>query len=378
MKIKQNRYLSDAVEFIGGQTVNIIGIITFIVPTIFFTVFYYKANINLRAVDLLIILAVITISILMVLFRYGLKVDTRSGEMIKWWGTFFIPLSSRKITLSKDNIIKIAKILHQTKNGSYYTYPVTIEVGESIKLGEKCEHSESRNFAETCAKIFEINILDATSEVEILRKFDEIDMSIRERAEKNEENNYMEDITEIPDSLKGSTSLHSNGTLHIKLENIAFNKVSKIVFILLGIIPVIMGLIFILPLILGSNKNDFIPQLFVFVIVLSICISLFLVRKKIISKFHGVTEIYSSKYSFSICYGPTKLEWASDEIEEFFLNIKNEIPSQMESFLKMFGKSCSNIVLRSDRKCISFGNNFTNEELEWIYKTLYIILTVRD
>ena len=317
------------------------------------------------------------LSILFMFGRGGLKIDTSFGEVNKWWGFVFLPLYSSKRNVSDFTHIQITKQAHRSKNGTHYTFPVSTvpESGKEYILNNQGVILKSRTFAETCAKAMKLSLIDKSGPVEVTRKYDELDMSIREQALKTEVIPTIEDAGEMPASLKTFGGIKNNNLL-LEMPPGGLGRIlQKLLFLPVFIAFVVLA--FFLPHIFSGTESRM--PLFIFFIVIAFFVIplpfILIAMSKKFACFGDVTQIYASRNKFEIRYGKRKMEWDAADIEELLLLPCEELPGNMPEFAKAFATQFNGgITVRSDKLYATFAQRFNPAEQEWIYKTLYAVL----
>jgi hypothetical protein len=320
---------------------------------------------------------ILFLSIVFMFGRGGVKIDTSFGEVNKWWGFVFLPLYSSKRNVSDFMHIQITKQAHHSKNGTHYTYPVSMlpESGKEYIINNQGVILKARTFAETSAKAMKLSLIDNSGPVEVERNYDELDMSIREQAAQKGEMQTIEDAGEMPVSLKTFGGI-KNGNLLLEMPPGGLGRILKKLLFLPIFIAFVMLAFFLTHIFSGTEGR--IP-LFVFFIVIAFVILplpfVVIAMSKKFACFGDVTQIYASRNKFEICYGKRKMEWNAADIEELLLLPCTELPENIPEFAKAFAQTFNGgITVRSDKLYATFAQRFNESEQEWIYKILYAIL----
>jgi multisubunit Na+/H+ antiporter MnhG subunit len=111
----------------------------------------------------------------------GFKADLHSRTVATWWGILGL---RREKTLDLDsfNAVSVVQEIRRSSKNNYTTYPVSLlGEGTKLKVAEHVDSDSARRLAEVVAKFVDLNLVDRTAGVEIVREPGSIDESLRER-----------------------------------------------------------------------------------------------------------------------------------------------------------------------------------------------------
>ena len=317
----------------------------------------------------------ILVAIAVAFLRKGLKIDTSSGEMTKWFGFSEFIFHKSMDHLKNYAYVRISRQEHRTKNGVYYSYPISLapEKGKGFQLENFNDPLKSRLFAENSAALLKISLLDASEQIQTIRSPDELNMSVRKRAEKHGDVPKINELGEIPSPISGFVSL-KNRHLEIKMpEN--FRAKFK-AFILIAVLAVGFTMSGIMVFIITSSifRKSYLPLIFLLAEIPAFILIALVIFKKSLPE--DVTMIYASPERLDLHYGNKKVEINADEIEEILLLpppvMKTPVPEYFKNFIPE--NRLGGILLRTDKANVRFGGRFGNSESKWIYSALYAIL----
>lgn len=320
------------------------------------------------------------LGLVLIFGRKGIKVDLTFGEVSIWWGMAFLPLRSIKRLLTDFSHIEMRILVHHSKNRTYHTYPVCLcpESGKEYKLTNPKDILLSRNFAEKSAKLLQISLIDKSGTVVIERKYDELDLSIREQAEKKNEIPHLADIGEIPDSLKEFGGI-TDGNLLLEMPPSKLGQILKKLLIIPFLLAVVLFPVLCFFMKPGQDGGG--PWAFFYIVIAFFIIPLpivFFVLRGKLRRFGDITKIYARKDYLEICYGEKVMAWEAADIEEMILLPRGEMPDGMPDFLKNLPiPGNGGITVRSDKLYATFGFRLNTQEQEWVFKVLYAILAGR-
>lgn len=160
----------------------------------------------------------VLMAIAVAFLRKGLKIDTSSGEMTKWFGFSGFIFHKSLDHLKNYSYVKISRKEHRRKNGVYYSFPISIapEKGRGLALEDFNDPLHSRLFAENSALLLKMPLLDASEQVHTIRPPDELNMSLRKQAEKHCNAPKIEELGDAPAAISGFASI-ANRHLEIKM-----------------------------------------------------------------------------------------------------------------------------------------------------------------
>lgn len=377
MKIKKSSY-HNSIEFVGGGGLStVLGLCLMGVGVTLYTLLFTRkemmesfATFTYTGGTFLFLLG-----LLIGFCRHGVRVNRRLDELERWWGFLFIPLKTKKIKRSLFSCIKLVKHVHRSKNGTTFTYPVELYSEQTACIVLFCcgDPLKSRQFAETAAKGLELPLREEYDGIKTERNHDELDLSIRQLAEKNQESYTIEDAGTIPEKLAAHCEVRPN-FLALEFPEKP-NPLLKIFFFLplLFILPAFpLFFIFFTRLHKQAIPGPFFVFIGIFFLTMPL-LAVFTLRNRI-KKLTGPEKIAATADQLILFYAGRQQSWAADDIEELILAPK---PKRTSNPLAMLANLSTGggILVRSDTCYATFSQQLSEAEQAWLYKVLYAILT---
>lgn len=299
-----------------------------------------------------------TIGAALVFGRRGVIVDRRRKEVRTWWG-LLVALGGTERQLEEFTGVRLTREVRRSDKSSYTVYPVRLGGGgKPVSLGEPRDATAARKLGEELAKFVGLPLEDATSGSVVRREAGHLDESVRDRARRT---GRKLEIPPPPPGMKTQVSFQGDATV-LEIPPAGFHPAYLVIFAVVLIFPAIIGGFMIHP-ILGEKSED--PFRWVFVGFLS----LFALVPVLI--FAGVV-LRAAKRRTKVTVSPgevtvetsgigltLKVTLPADEIEELLVR---DLPPQMAKFAAM-KRGAGGIVLRTDRKGVSFGAHLSGDEL---------------
>jgi hypothetical protein len=324
--------------------------------------------------------------------RSGTTLDRRRQSLVKWWGMLGLTRRSEYF-LPDFSEVALRKEVRSGNKSSYTVYPVCLRNEarqESVTLEEPRDYGKARDLAERVAKLVEKPLADSSSGATVVRQPDGLDRSLREEARLSGEKVEVPDLPpemrsnvfvdgsrvsiEIPATgIRGAHKLMLGGLFGFLLFEVLFlfpiraqsdsmSSVDLPVFLLFA------GMMFIVPVvacgrfILSSARKR-----------ISVEASPAGLRVEERAPLHSkVTEIPGAELEE---FGYADVETELSRMREGRATAgvplgtrgakQVEIPPVMQSLLRSLGRG-GKITARSDRESVSFGNELSSAEAEYL------------
>ena len=314
--------------------------------------------------------------------RAGIIIDKASHTITTWWG-LLAPMHKKTHALAAYDRVSVSREVRRSKNSTYTVYPVRIE-SDDDRISY-CEHQDplkSRQEAETVAKFLQVKMIDGSHGEEIVREPDQLDESLRDRAQRTGE------ALELPDPpANARTQCRVEGhTMTLTVPPRGMTLGSLLLFIPAIAIPLIVAAV------MGPAVfDDKAPE--IFKIVFGAFFGVFFLLLPL-TAFAGLA-LANARRSYEICVSPDMLrvreqgllrvkvtEISSDELEELILPLGpgagrvnlEQAPKFIRNLFLATGKS-PGILAVSDRATVNFARGLPRQELRWIHAVISQIMT---
>jgi len=266
--------------------------------------------------------------------RSGIIIDKRKNTFLKWYG-LLVPMIRKEYPLDRHERVSLRKEVRSSRNSSTTVYVVRLEGEDDVKpllFDSPTDYNDSRNIAERLSKFLRVPLADFSSGSEIVREYDKLDESMRDRAERTREK------IELPDPLPDMISLiHDDyGTIKIEIPPPGFNA---LLYLQLAAPVIISGLmvLFFFARTSGLDSEPPPPLLFglilLFFVGLPFVVMLIRVLPKAKKRFSINVSRETLKVEQNLLGRKKSFEIRADELEELEIG-ETVIP---EEILQMMG-----------------------------------------
>ncbi|MFW6163345.1 MAG: hypothetical protein ACODAJ_11300, partial [Planctomycetota bacterium] len=196
----------------------------------------------------------------LVLGRAGKRLDRRAGTVTTWWG-LAVPFHRKEMPLSDFDKVRITREVRRSKNSTYTVYPVRLHGGgdAKVKIEEPRDQSKARGLGEEVAKFLTLPLHDRSMGKTVTRQPEELDESLRDRAERTGERL---DVGEPPPDLR-STQTVVGDTLTFEIPPPGF-RAMLLIPIVIGVgIAVFVSVVFLVPILREADMPLPIKAVFV-------------------------------------------------------------------------------------------------------------------
>lgn len=317
-----------------------------------------------------------TVGAALVLGRAGKTFDRRSGTVTTWWG-LLVPFKTTTRPLAEFASVSISKEIRRSKNSTYTVYPVRLasEKGKDVNIEEPRDMGKARQAAEEVAKFLDLRLVDSSMGQAVVREADELDESLRERAQRTGER---PDMPEPPPDCRSTHSVVGD-TLVFDLPPSGF-RVGHYVMMGVGLIFPLFAIGGFLALVF-AQKGPPGPMMWVmglFIGVFFVAVPLLVTWGAAFSSAKARTKIEVSPRLLQVSVtGLVRTKTTAiptDELEE--LELIRPGKSDARNLQAAFGGASEVILARSDQASVSFGVGLSKNELEWMKAVIQSVVTV--
>lgn len=301
--------------------------------------------------------------------RMGTTIDRRSGKVTEFIRLIF-EIRKKEYSLNRYNRVTLTKELRQSRNTSYYVWPIRIageEGVEEVTLDEPRSAPGGRTGAEKLAHFLGLPLHDSSTGEATVRAPDSLDESLREHAYKTSER------VKLPDPPADMRSVITDGMegTEIAIPGPGLNRLSFLPLILPLFFSLVLYQYFLKDLIKKWPPKDTTEMLvagffvFFFIIVpfITTLISIFARARKraVVTASSTMLRVVEKGL-----IGKKTTEIPAEELEElvFTESTGKMATRRLEKGMPSIG---SPIIARSDTAEVSFGKGLTDEELRYIH-----------
>jgi hypothetical protein len=324
--------------------------------------------------------------------RSGTTLDRRRQTLVKWWG--MLGLARRSEYFLPDFCeVTVEKEVRTGNKSSYTVYPVCLRNEarqESVTLEEPRDYGEARDLAERVAKLVEKPLADSSSGATVVRQPDGLDRSLREEARLSGER---VEVPDPPPEMRSNVSLDGS-RVSIEIPATGIQGAHKL--LLAGLFAFLLFEVsFLLPVGARSDPMSSVDlPLFLLFAGMMFVLPVIACGRFILSSARKRISVEASPAGLRVeeraPLHSKVTEIPGDELEEFgYADVEAqlsrvrerrategvpitvhgakqvEIPPVVRSLLRSLGRG-GRITARSDRKSVSFGNELSSAEAEYL------------
>ena len=320
-----------------------------------------------------------TVGAALVLGRAGKRIDRRAGTVSTWWG-LLVPFRCKEMPLADFDKVAITHEVRRSKNSTYTVYPVRLRGEGSAKVDVETPRDEAkaRALGEEIAKFLTLPLHDSSVGSVVIRQADELDESLRERAERTGER---AEVGSPPPDARAISSV-TGDILTFEIPPLGFRPLVLFIMGASLLCPLVFAGVFVVPFTLTEDVPLGVKLIFAGVL----CILFIGVPVGIAWTF----ALRMAKKTARVDVSPLELRVT---VRGLFRSSTHAIPTaELEELqvvnltktpkatvgpkigLALLG-SGGVILARSDRATLTFGTGLSAAELDWMRDVIWNVVT---